>query len=146
MQAYLVHHADAVGPDVDSQRPLSAHGHAQAEWLAEQVKAAGFSPPAIWHSGKLRARQTAEVFLRHCNPFAEFKMVRGLSPDDPPGWMLHELNAIPADVLVVGHMPHIAALLSSLDPDAAPFPLHGLVVLDRATHGGWLERWRAKAP
>jgi phosphohistidine phosphatase len=146
MQAYLVHHADAVGPEIDSQRPLSAHGHTQAEWLAEQAKAAGFTPPVIWHSGKLRSRQTAEAFLRHCNPFADFKMVRGLAPDDPTGWMLHELNAIPSDVLVVGHMPQIAALLSSLDPDAAPFPLHGFVVLERATHGGWLERWRAKAP
>ena len=146
MQAYLVHHADAVGPEIDSQRPLSAQGQAQAEWLADQVKAAGFVPPVIWHSGKLRSRQTAEAFLRHCNPFAEFRMVRGLRPEDPADWMLHELQAAPADVLLVGHMPNIAALLSLLDPDAAPFPVHGFVALDRATHGGWMERWRAKSP
>ena len=146
MQAYLVHHADAVSPEIDSQRPLSARGLAQAEWLAEQVKAAGFVPPVIWHSGKLRSRQTAEAFFRHCNPFAEFKMVRGLGPEDPADWMVHELQAAPTDVLLVGHMPNIAALLSRLDPDAAPFPLHGLVALDRATHGGWLERWRARSP
>lgn len=146
MQAYLVHHADAVGPEIDSQRPLSAHGRSQAEWLAEQVKAAGFVPRAIWHSGKLRSRQTAESFLRHCSPFADFRMVRGLRPEDPPEWMVHELTAAAEDLLLVGHMPHIAALLSSLDADAAPFPLHGLVALERATHGGWLERWRAKAP
>ena len=81
-----VHHADAVGPDVDPQRPLSPTlGRTQAAALAERVKAAGFKPASIWHSGKLRARQTAESFLQACNPFAEFRMVRGLRPDDPPG-------------------------------------------------------------
>src|SRR5262245_21256686 len=84
MRLALVHHADAVGPNVDPQRPLSSLGHEQADRLAARTKAAQFSPAAIWHSGKLRARQTAEAFLRACNPFAEFRMVRGLHPDDPP--------------------------------------------------------------
>ena len=87
MRVYLVHHADAVGPDVDPQRPLSALGRTQAAALADRVRGAGFAPASIWHSGKLRARQTAEYFLQTCNPFAEFRMVRGLRPDDPPDWM-----------------------------------------------------------
>ena len=143
MQAYLIHHADAVGSEIDPQRPLSAHGHAQAEWLAEQVKAAGFAPPVIWHSGKLRARQTAEIVWRHCSPFAEFKAVHGLQPTDTPDEMARELVHSATDVLVVGHMPHIAALLSILDPDSAPFPLHGLVALE-FDRNAWVERWRLR--
>jgi phosphohistidine phosphatase len=142
MRLALVHHADAVGPDVDPQRPLSSLGHEQAEGLAARTKAAQFSPAAIWHSGKLRARQTAEAFLRACNPFAEFRMVRGLHPDDPPEIIRDALAGESQDLLVVGHMPHIPALLQMLVPGAAQFPAHGLVMLERDDQGGWGEIWR----
>jgi len=140
----LVHHSDAVGPDVDPQRPLSSRGLEHAERVAAQAKAAGFSPAAIWHSGKLRARQTAEAFLRACNPFAEFRMVRGLHPDDPPEIMRDALREEERDLLVTGHMPHIAALLQLLAPDAAQFPAHGLVMLERGTDGEWKELLRIR--
>ena len=58
MFVYLVHHGDAVGPNVDPQRPLSSLGHQQVEMLSRQVAAFSVSPMVIWHSGKLRARQT----------------------------------------------------------------------------------------
>jgi phosphohistidine phosphatase len=146
MHLVLVHHADAVGPDVDPQRPLSAHGHAQAEWLAEQAKAAGVVPAAVWHSGKLRARQTAEAFYRLCNPFAEFKMVRGLRPDDPPECIRDLLSAEVRDLLCVGHMPSIRLILRLLMADAGDVPLHGLVALETHDGGGtWVETWRAQA-
>ena len=138
----LVHHADAVGPEVNTQRPLSAAGRARSEWLADQVKAAGVVPAAIWHSGKLRARQTAEPFYRLCNPFAEFKMVRGLLSDDPPEIIRDALLGDGRDILLVGHMPNIAALAKLLSGDPRPFPLHGLVALERGDRG-WTEMWRA---
>lgn len=145
MTVILVHHSDAVGPGVDPQRPLSALGRRQSEWLAAQVRAADVSPQVIWHSGKLRARQTAEPFLRE-SPFAEFKMVRGLSPDDPPGWMRDELTAETRPALIVGHMPHIAALARLLSPEAGEFPLNGLIAFSRSGDGTWTEAWRAKPP
>jgi phosphohistidine phosphatase len=144
MRLALVHHADAVGPDVDPQRPLSSQGLAHAERIAAEAKAAGFSPAAIWHSGKLRARQTAEAFLRACNPFAGFRMVRGLHPDDPPEIIRDALREEERDLLVTGHMPHIAALLQLLAPDAAQFPAHGLVMLERGTDGEWKELSRIR--
>jgi len=141
----LVHHADAVGPDVDPQRPLSAAGRRQAEWLAEHARAAGLRPAAIWHSGKLRARQTAEAFLGACNPFAEFKAMRGLRPDDAPDWIRDVLEEQSASVLIVSHMPLLPALLRRLVPDAANFPLHGMVVIER-TDERYVERWRIEPP
>ena len=137
MRVCLVHHADSVGPDVDPQRPLSDVGRLQADWLASHVRALGFAPAAIWHSGKLRSRQTAEAFLR-VFPFAEFRMVRGLRPDDPPEWLRDELSADPRDLLLVGHMPHIAGLARALDPNAADFPLHGLIQFEN-DDGRWRE-------
>lgn len=142
MRVCLVHHADSVGPDVDPQRPLSEVGRLQADWLAGHIRTLGFTPAAIWHSGKLRSKQTAESFLR-VFPFAQFRMVRGLRPDDPPGWLCDELAAESRDVLLVGHMPHIAALARALGLDAGEFPLHGLIGFEK-NEGRWREFARAQ--
>lgn len=143
MRVFLIHHAHALGPAVDFERPLSSVGLAQADWLAGAAKAAGCAPDAIWHSGKRRARQTAEAFLRACAPSAEFRMVRGLRPDDSPETMRLELVAETRDVLLAGHMPHIARLLEALLPDSAAMPVHGGVGLERTEFGAWREVWRA---
>ena len=79
MRVCLVHHADAVGPSVDPQRPLSTPGQDHATHLAARVRDLGFAPAAIWHSGKLRSKQTAEAFLR-VYPFTAYQMGRGLRP------------------------------------------------------------------
>jgi len=68
----LVHHGDAVGPQIDPRRPLSDEGRRQVEALSRDAAARGVKPDVIWHSGKLRARQTAELFWKACNPLAEF--------------------------------------------------------------------------
>jgi phosphohistidine phosphatase len=137
MRVLLVHHADAVGPDVDPQRPLSALGRRQADEMAKAAAAIGFAPAAIWHSGKLRSRETAEAFLRACAPFAQFKMIRGLQPDDPPEWLRDELAAEVRDVLLVGHMPNIARLTALLSGGAASMPLHGTIGFEKSGDGYW---------
>jgi phosphohistidine phosphatase len=139
---YLVHHADAVGPEVDSQRPLSDAGRAHAERLATRVASRGVKPVAVWHSGKLRARQTAEAFWRACNPLAEFAAIRGLQPTDPPDEITARLAGETREVMLVGHMPSLPRMLQTLTrSDEAAFPQHGIVAL----HGegdGWVEKWR----
>jgi phosphohistidine phosphatase len=146
MFVYLVHHGDAVGPDVDPQRPLSARGRASVAREAGEAAARGVRPAAIWHSGKLRARQTADAFWRASNPLAEFAAARGLQPTDPPEWVRDRLLAEDRDVMLVGHLPNLPRVLRLLvagDPDAGSieFPLHGVVALER-TDRGWEERWR----
>ena len=143
MRACLVHHSDAVGPNEDAQRPLSELGRSQAEWLAAFVRDAGFAPAAIWHSGKLRSKQTAEAFL-HVFPFAEFRMVRGLRPEDPREWMRDELAVETRDVLLVGHMPHLPGLAYALIGGHGEFPLHGVIGVERDEAGGWKEFVRAR--
>ena len=102
-------------------------------------------PAAIWHSGKLRARQTAEAFWRTCNPLAEFNAIRGLQPSDPPAWIKDLLTGETRDVMLVGHMPSLPKIFRLLTTGAedgeAEFPPHGLVALE--TDGDtWREAWR----
>ena len=143
---YLVHHAPALGPKEDPQQPLSPVGRATADDLARAAALRGVHPHAIWHSGKLRARQTAEAFWRACNPLAAFTAVRNLQPADPPEWIRDQLLAEDSPVLLVGHMPHLARLLrvmvgGSSESSTAEFPPHGMVCLERIDPG-WIERWR----
>lgn len=143
MHLFLVHHGDAVGPDVDPQRPLSVPGRLAVERLAAAAAARGAKPVVIWHSGKLRAKQTAEAFYRACNPFAEFSATRDLQPEDSPEWMRDRLRAESRDVLIAGHYPHLPGLLAKLVPDSRPFPPHGVVTLVTMDDGEtWTEEWR----
>jgi phosphohistidine phosphatase len=101
----------------------------------------------VWHSGKLRARQTAEAFWRACNPFADFSAARDVQPDDPPSWVRDRLRGETRDLLLAGHFPHLSKLLAILlsggDNEAAAFPPHGMVALETEDDGEtWKELWR----
>jgi phosphohistidine phosphatase len=146
MFLYLVHHGDAVGPDVDPLRPLSSQGRAEVDRIAAQAAGLGAKPAVVWHSGKLRAKQTAEAFWRACNALAELSATRDLQPDDPPQWMRDRLRAEPRDILIAGHFPYLPRLLALLvsgGEAGVSFPEHGIVALETLDEGQtWQERWR----
>ena len=110
------------------------------ERLAGEAAARGAKPDVIWHSGKLRARQTAEAFWRACNPLASFSATKDLQPDDPAAWIRDRLRGETRDVLLAGHMPHFTRLLQLLAPARHDdiFPLHGMVALESRDDG---ETW-----
>ncbi len=142
----LVHHGEAVGPDVDPRRPLSEAGRSAVVCQAIAAAARGVKPAVVWHSGKLRAKQTAEEFWRHCNALAQFSATKDLQPDDPPQWMLDRLHGETRDILIAGHfhhLPRLHALMLKTDEVSARFPLHGVVALETRDEGErWSELWR----
>ena len=143
----LVHHGEAADPIVDAQRALTVAGRAAVERLAREAAGRGVAPVEIWHSGKLRARQTGEAFRLACNPLAAFTMVRGLQPADPSDILADRLAGETRDLLLVGHLPHIARLLLRLlgVGEDVEFPLHGMVALEPDPVGEptrWREVWR----
>jgi phosphohistidine phosphatase len=145
LRLYLAHHGDAVGPEVDPRRPLSAVGRASVDRLAKLAAARGAKPAVVWHSGKLRARQTAEALWRTCNALAEFSATKDLQPDDPPTWIRDRLRGETRDILIAGHFPHLprllTVLLGTIDGLPREFPAHGIVALE-TTDEGWTELWR----
>ncbi len=113
------------------------------ERLAGLAADRGIRPAVVWHSGKLRARQTAEIFWRTCNALAEFSATRDLQPDDPPQWFADRLRGETRDMLIAGHFPHLPRLRALLTGGSeADFPPHGLVALDSDDGETWQERWR----
>jgi phosphohistidine phosphatase len=127
-------------------RPLSDRGRVEVDRLAQQAAARGTKPDVIWHSGKLRARQTAEAYWRLCNPLATFSATRGLQPTDPTGWIVDTIAGETRHIMLTGHFPHLPRLLGRLltgdaEAGATEFPLNGIVALEEA-EGRWVERWR----
>ena len=132
-------------------RPLAPWGRDAVTTLAAGAASRGAKPTVIWHSGKLRAKETAEAFWRACNPFAEFSATRDLQPGDPPEWMRDRLRGESRDILIAGHYPHLPRLLllllvlSGADPD--PFPQNGVVALVSDDDGEtFREEWRMTKP
>jgi phosphohistidine phosphatase len=152
MRLYLVHHGDALGPQVDPRRPLSLHGADTVKRLAQEAARRGARPDVVWHSGKLRARQTAEEFWRACNALAEFSATKDLQPGDPPGWIRDRLLGETRDILIAGHFPHLpqlAALLLQPAEGATSehVPQHGVLALISDDAGAsWREAWRLVPP
>ena len=149
MNLYLVHHGVAVAPDVDARRPLSPNGKADVERLAAQAAARGAKPVVVWHSGKLRAKQTAEAFWRACNALAECSATRDLQPDDPAQWIRDRLRGETRDILIAGHFTHLPRLLALLvlgGEAGSEFPMNGVVALTTDDGGEtWKESWRLES-
>lgn len=142
MFLYLVHHGKTVDAVSDPRRPLSEMGAIAARRIAVMVASKGAKPEAIWHSGKYRARQTADILWRECNPLAENLAVHGLRPNDSTRWIVERLLNLSSDTMLVGHVPHLDDLLRVLVADeSTTFPVHGVVALQRLDNS-WRECWR----
>lgn len=117
MYLYLVRHGEAVSKDEDEAQPLSIKGTRDAERIAHYLN--GITVERIYHSGKLRARETAEIFGEQLavEPF----VADGLNPeDDPIDWKVLSED-MHRDTMIVSHLPFLSKLASSLifgNPDA----------------------------
>ena len=61
MKLYLVQHGEAKSEKEDPDRSLTDRGTAEIRAVAEAAKRAGLKPAQIYHSGKTRAQQTADI-------------------------------------------------------------------------------------
>jgi phosphohistidine phosphatase len=139
VRLYLVQHGQAKSETEDPERPLTDQGRAEVARVAHQaVEVAGMRPARVVHSGKTRARQTAEVWGGLLGiPVEE---ADGLAPNDDPGSWAGRLGSAGDDLLLVGHLPHLgrlAALLLIGSPDAplVGFRPGGVVGLEQADTG-----------
>ncbi|MDH7498996.1 MAG: phosphohistidine phosphatase SixA [candidate division NC10 bacterium] len=145
MKLYLVQHGEAAPEEVDPSRPLTARGMGDVERTARFAQGASIKVPEIWHSGKLRARQTAELLAAALRPREEIKEVSGLAPNDPMEPVVSQLETREEDLMIVGHLPFLAKLASTLLlgslADLIAFRQGGIVCLERGEGRRWRLAW-----
>ncbi len=98
----------------DSQRPLSPQGRADVVVVAQRALARGVAPTAIYHSGILRARQTAELVAALLAPADGVCELAGLYPEDDPVIVKAELELTSRSILLVSHLPYLGRLAGLL--------------------------------
>ena len=112
MTLYLVQHGKCVSKDEDPQRPLSNMGIKETQKIARLASDGGVQVAAIRHSGKLRARQTAEV-MAAALMVDDVEKMEGLNPLDDVHNIARE-GARHERYMLVGHLPFMERLASFL--------------------------------
>jgi len=136
MLLYLVQHGVAKPGSEDPDRPLTAGGRDEVERVARAAAAVEARPACILHSGKTRARETAEILAMHLKPDHGVHAAEGMAPKDPPERIVERIDAADAPLMLVGHLPHLARLAGLLvagPPECEPvaFRNAGVVCLER---------------
>ena len=150
MNFYLVRHGDAVAAVENAERPLSRIGREQVQRAAREMLERGSEVSRIYHSGILRAKQTAEILAKAFPTNLAVEQHAGLLPEDDPAIVKAELDAAECSIMLVGHLPYLkrlAALLISGDPERAAVDFLPATVLCCSKAGGrWKINWIVGAP
>lgn len=146
MALYLVQHGRAAPSDIDPERGLTAEGRAEVERIAGVAGGYGVKVAAILHSGKKRARETAEIFSAMLGPGISVTAVSGMDPNDDVISFAAGLST-EDDRMLVGHLPFMERLASYLitgSPDKPVFSFQngGIVCLDlHRSSRTWAVKW-----
>ena len=146
MRLILAQHGHALPKEANPDRPLSEQGRADVEAVAGQLARAGVRAARVLHSGKTRARETAEILAGAIAPGAPVEARPGLDPNDDPQPVEKECAAWQEDVLLVGHMPFVARLAARLcgarkGRELVAFVPGSVVCLERGENGHWAVAW-----
>ena len=146
MKVYLVQHAKAAHKEIDPDRSLTEEGLRDIQKVAEFVKPSNLSVDYLWHSGKKRAEQTAEVLAEAVKVKKGVTARDGLAPNDDVTALANELAAATEDIAIVGHLPFLAKLASLLSTNSesantVAFKNGGIVCLTRPDENQWQIDW-----
>jgi phosphohistidine phosphatase len=146
MKLYLLQHGEAHSKAQDLNRPLTTTGIADIEHVAEFLKKANIQVKLIIHSGKLRARQTAEYLSKGFIDTIEAESSNSINPSDPPEIFSRQIDSLEGDTLVVSHLPFLPRLISYLlhgDEDhlMLAFQPGSIVCLERVNDKQWMINW-----
>lgn len=111
MKLYLVRHGDYVP---EGRGELSQEGKDDISHLAAALDRFNIHVAAIYHSGKVRAEQTAEILSGTVKCDRPIEYHHGLNPTDDVNIIAEVLDAWAEDVMLVGHLPFMGRLVAKL--------------------------------
>ncbi len=146
MFLYLVRHGDAKTRLEDPERGLSDKGKRDAEEMAAFLGKHDLHVYGIWHSGKKRAEQTAEILASAISSETGVSFHGHLEPNAFLAPVQGEIERLQQDLMIVGHLPFVGKLMAALlrgqeNPNLAVFEPATVVCLERDIEGYWRLCW-----
>jgi len=149
MLLYLIRHGEAESGNAGQTRArfhepgsLTDKGRKSVFKTAKYLKKSHAVIDEIWHSVKLRAKQTADIIAKELDVGDIYKK-EGLAPNDPIEKYVAKINDIENEnISIVGHLPFLAKMASFLlygseaDYERISFARGGVVCLERQN-----DRW-----
>lgn len=145
MKIYLIRHGEALSIELDSEKSLSPQGRQDVQKIAKFLGTKSFPIAKIFHSGKARTLQTAEIFMQYLAPKASLELFSKLGPNDPIENMASCIQNEKTDFMIVGHLPFLQKILGFLvtgheEHILVDFQAATIVCLDKNTKF-WIIDW-----
>jgi len=146
MRIYLVQHGEAKSEQEDPRRTLTDNGIREVQKVADFLRPLTVEVDTVWHSGKSRAQQTAELLATTLGAQARVVAREGLGPKDSVAPMKEALEHAGGNVMIVGHLPFLGKLVALLvtsheEIEIVEFQYGSVVSLERGIDGSWKVRW-----
>jgi len=147
MKLFLIQHGEAKSEAEDPERSLTSRGEKEVRSVSKVASGLPINPSKVFHSGKLRAKQTAEIIASALKiPDLSVQPVQGLNPNDDIRLWTERISNEKEDLMLVGHLPFLEKLTSFLlcsDENArlVLFRYAAIVCLDQKEGKRWAVRW-----
>ena len=109
----LVRHGEAYPSLLDSQRVLTEKGKKETILVAKALKKLTLDFDYVFHSPKLRAKQTAEI-LAEVLGIGKVIERGDLLPESDPKSAVELIKNLEGKAIICGHLPHLARLFGLL--------------------------------
>jgi phosphohistidine phosphatase len=146
MALFLVQHGKSLPKNEDPKKGLSKEGIAETKRIAEVAKGYNIHVSGITHSGKTRARQTAEIIASVLELEGGIQESSGLNPMDDVTAFADKIDST-ANRMLVGHLPFMERMTAflitgSIERPVFKFQNSGIVCLDKyPTTPFWVIKW-----
>jgi phosphohistidine phosphatase len=144
---YLIQHGEAKSEKEDPDRSLTTIGEEEVKRVSKVADKLNMRPSKVFHSGKTRAKQTAEIIVSGLKiSDITVKAVQGLNPNDDVRPWAERISKETEDLMIVGHLPFLDKLASLLlcgDENARVimFRYGAIVCLNQKEDRKWAVRW-----
>ncbi|HOV31751.1 MAG TPA: phosphohistidine phosphatase SixA [Candidatus Hydrogenedens sp.] len=145
---YLVQHGEAIDKETNSSRPLTEKGIETVQTMGKFLQEHNCKVDVIWHSPKLRARETAEI-LSSCLGIeaSSINEYKELEPNEPIKKTIKLIQkSLEQSIMLVGHLPHLSRLAGLLlceneNKEIIAFQKGGVVCLESQEPGVSVVHW-----
>ena len=146
MRVYLVQHGESRPEEEDPKRRLTDEGVRNVQKVARFLRPLGLTLETIWHSGKHRAQQTAEILASAVSASQGMLQRNGLAPKDPVAPVKQAIEQSAGDLMIVSHLPFLGKLAALLvadneETEIVAFNFGCVVCVERIEDGPWKLAW-----